>query len=135
MAGSNPAKTGSAGAYTGAYGVQPKPERPARPPWHYGRMATSASQVLVEHDGAELVRLLNELISEDGMRRSTLIGWLLTLGVALWLASSVVDTQPAYALAVGLAVVTFSAFAAARPYRRRDDYKNKTNPMNTPSQG
>jgi hypothetical protein len=51
------------------------------------------------------------------MRRSTLIGWLVTLGVALWLSSRVVDTQPAWALAVGLAGLMFSAFAVARPYR------------------
>ena len=53
------------------------------------------------------------------MKRSTLIAWVLTLGVALWLAGRVVDTQPAYAMAVGLAVLAFSGFVAARPHRGR----------------
>jgi hypothetical protein len=49
------------------------------------------------------------------MRRSTLAIWLLALGVALWLSSRVVGTQPAFALVVVPAVL-IGAFAA-RPYR------------------
>ena len=55
--------------------------------------------------------------SEDAMKRSTLIVWLMGLGTALWLSSRVVDMHPTYAVAVGLAVLLFSAFAAGRPYR------------------
>ena len=51
------------------------------------------------------------------MKRSTLIVWLMGLGAALWLSSRVVVMHPAYAVAVVLAVLLFSAFAAARPYR------------------
>ena len=51
------------------------------------------------------------------MKRSTLIVWLMGLGTALWLASRVVDMHPAYAGAVVLAGLVFSAFAAGRPYR------------------
>ena len=51
------------------------------------------------------------------MRRSTLIGWLLTLGCALWLSSRVVERQPAFALVVMLAVLGFAAFVPARPSR------------------
>jgi hypothetical protein len=50
------------------------------------------------------------------MTRSTLILSLLTLGLALWLSSRIVDAQPTYALAVVLAVVTLPAFPAAHPY-------------------
>ena len=50
------------------------------------------------------------------MRRGTLITWLLVLGVPLWLSGRVVDTRPALALAVILAVVTFSAAVAGRPH-------------------
>jgi hypothetical protein len=51
------------------------------------------------------------------MKRSTLIVWLTGLGTALWLSSRVVDMHPAYAGAVVLAGLVFSAFAAGRPYR------------------
>ena len=54
---------------------------------------------------------------EDAMKRSTLIGWLMGLGIPLWLSSRVVDMHPAYAGAVVLAGLVFSAFAAGRPYR------------------
>ena len=54
--------------------------------------------------------------SEDAMKRSTLIVWLMGLGTALWLSSRVVDMHPTFAVAVGLAVLVFSAFAAGRPY-------------------
>jgi apolipoprotein N-acyltransferase len=55
--------------------------------------------------------------SEDAMKRSTLIVWLMGLGTALWLSSRVVDMHPTFAVAVVLAALVFSAFAAARPYR------------------
>ena len=51
------------------------------------------------------------------MKRSTLIVWLMGLGTTLWLSSRVVDVHPAYAVAVGLAVLLFSAVVAGRPYR------------------
>ena len=51
------------------------------------------------------------------MKRSTLIGWLMGLGIPLWLSSRVVDMHPAYAGAVGLAVLVFSAFVVDRPLR------------------
>lgn len=50
------------------------------------------------------------------MRRGTLIAWLVMLGGALWLASRVVDTRPVFALIVGVTVLVWSAFAAARPH-------------------
>jgi hypothetical protein len=52
---------------------------------------------------------------EDRMTRGTLITWLLVSGVALWLASRIVETRPAFALIIGVAVLAWSAFAAARP--------------------
>ena len=51
------------------------------------------------------------------MKRSTLIVWLMGLGTALWLSSRVVDTHPTFAVAVGLAVLVFSAFVVDRPLR------------------
>ena len=50
------------------------------------------------------------------MSRRTLAIWLAVLGAALWFASRVVDTQPTFAMVVGLAVLIFGAFAA-RPYQ------------------
>jgi hypothetical protein len=51
------------------------------------------------------------------MKRMTFAVSLVTLGLGLWLSSRVVDTHPAYAVAAGLATLTFSAFAVARPSR------------------
>ena len=48
------------------------------------------------------------------MRRHILIAWLLVLGGAQWLSSLVVTSHPAYALAVTLAVLLFSATFVAR---------------------
>jgi hypothetical protein len=59
----------------------------------------------------------NDAAGEDEMRRSTLLIWLSMLGAALWLSSRVVETQPTFALLVGLAVLLFAAFAADRPLR------------------
>lgn len=61
--------------------------------------------------------MMRKTNSEDAMKRSTLIVWLMGLGTALWLSGRVVDMHPAYAVTVLLAVLAFSAFAAARPYR------------------
>lgn len=51
------------------------------------------------------------------MKRSTLLVSLFGLGLALWLSSRVVETQPGYAIAVMLAIGLFSMFVAARPHR------------------
>ena len=49
------------------------------------------------------------------MRRSLLTVWLSVFGMALWLASRVVSTEPAFALAVGPAALIFFALAARPP--------------------
>jgi hypothetical protein len=51
------------------------------------------------------------------MRRRSLTMWVLGLGAAVWLSGQVVDTRPAYALVVILAVLMFSA-VVAHPTRR-----------------
>ena len=50
------------------------------------------------------------------MRRTTLVMSVSALGVAVWLASRLVDTQRTFAVVVVLAVLIFGAFAA-RPSR------------------
>jgi hypothetical protein len=50
------------------------------------------------------------------MKRSTLAMSLTAVGVAVWLASRLVETQPTFALAIVPAVLIFFAFAA-RPTR------------------
>jgi hypothetical protein len=51
-------------------------------------------------------------LREDLMSRSTLALSVSTLGIAVWLAARVVDTQPAVALVVIPVVLIFGALAA-----------------------
>jgi hypothetical protein len=50
------------------------------------------------------------------MPRHILIGSLLMLGGALWLASLVVTSHPTYGVVVTLAVLVFAAIFVARPH-------------------
>ena len=45
------------------------------------------------------------------MRRSTLIQWLLGIGVLLWLSSMVAESRPSFTTVTVLLAVVFSAFA------------------------
>ncbi len=72
---------------------------------------------------SEVVALLDLAAYEIGeidMRSRTLVAWLVLLGFAVWWSGLFVDTQPVFALAVGLAVLLFSAFAVAAPNPKRN---------------
>jgi len=53
--------------------------------------------------------------NEDAVKQRSLIAWLVGLGAALWLSSRVVETHPAYAVVVGLAVLVFAARVTPTP--------------------